>query len=52
MGRGSAIGDPLVTHPGIAAVRFTGSFDVGRRIATQCAAHGKKVQLEMGGKNP
>lgn len=52
MGRGSVIGDPLVTHPGIAAVSFTGSADVGRRIAVQCAEHGKKVQLEMGGKNP
>jgi len=52
MGRGSVIGDPLVTHPGIAAVSFTGSVDVGRRIAQQCAQHGKKVQLEMGGKNP
>ncbi|MBV7431670.1 MULTISPECIES: aldehyde dehydrogenase family protein [unclassified Acidovorax] len=52
MGRGSVIGDALVTHPGIAAVSFTGSVDVGRRIAVQCAEHGKKVQLEMGGKNP
>jgi acyl-CoA reductase-like NAD-dependent aldehyde dehydrogenase len=52
MGRGSVIGDPLVTHPGIAAVSFTGSTGVGRGIAAQCAEHGKKVQLEMGGKNP
>ncbi len=52
MGRGSVIGDPLVTHPGIAAVSFTGSVDVGRRIGLQCVQHGKKVQLEMGGKNP
>lgn len=52
MGRGSVIGDPLVTHPGIAAVSFTGSVEVGRRIALLCAEHGKKVQLEMGGKNP
>lgn len=52
MGRGSVMGDALVTHPGIAAVSFTGSVEVGRRIAVQCAQHGKKVQLEMGGKNP
>ncbi|RJF95599.1 aldehyde dehydrogenase family protein [Noviherbaspirillum saxi] len=52
MGRGSVIGDPLVTHPGIVAVSFTGSTSVGHRIAMQCAEHGKKVQLEMGGKNP
>ena len=52
MGRGSVIGDPLVAHPGIAAVSFTGSVEVGSRIAIQCAQRGKKVQLEMGGKNP
>lgn len=52
MGRGSVIGDRLVTHPGIAAVSFTGSTDVGRRIAALYVEHGKKVQLEMGGKNP
>lgn len=52
MGRGSVIGDALVTHPDIAAVSFTGSVEIGRQIASQCAEHGKKVQLEMGGKNP
>ena len=52
MGRGSVIGDPLVNHPGIAAVSFTGSVGVGQRIAQACALNMKKVQLEMGGKNP
>jgi len=52
MGRGSVIGDALVNHPGIAAVSFTGSQGVGARIATACAQSLKKVQLEMGGKNP
>jgi aldehyde dehydrogenase (NAD+) len=52
MGRGSVIGDALVNHPGIAAVSFTGSVGVGQRIAAACAANMKKVQLEMGGKNP
>ena len=52
MGRGSVIGDPLVNHPGIHAISFTGSQGVGARIAQQCAANLKKVQLEMGGKNP
>jgi acyl-CoA reductase-like NAD-dependent aldehyde dehydrogenase len=52
MGRGSVIGDPLVNHPGIDAISFTGSQAVGGRIAQQCAANLKKVQLEMGGKNP
>jgi aldehyde dehydrogenase (NAD+) len=52
MGRGSVIGDPLVNHPGIDAISFTGSQGVGARIALQCATNLKKVQLEMGGKNP
>ena len=52
MGRGSVIGDVLVKHPGIAAISFTGSVGVGRRIAEACVQGHKKVQLEMGGKNP
>ena len=52
MGRGSVIGDPLVNHPGVDAVSFTGSQAVGARIARQCAVNLKKIQLEMGGKNP
>lgn len=52
MGRGSVIGDALVNHAGIQAISFTGSVGVGRRIAVQCATTHKKVQLEMGGKNP
>ena len=52
MGRGSVIGDPLVNHPEVDGISFTGSQGVGGRIAQQCAANLKKVQLEMGGKNP
>ncbi len=52
MGRGSVVGDALVNQPGIAAISFTGSVGVGQRIAQACAANMKKVQLEMGGKNP
>ncbi len=52
MGRGSVIGDPLVKHTGINAVSFTGSQIVGSRIAQLCTENLKKVQLEMGGKNP
>jgi aldehyde dehydrogenase (NAD+) len=52
MGRGSEVGDALVGHPGVSAVSFTGSQAVGQRIAERCAAGLKKVQLEMGGKNP
>ena len=52
MGRGSVIGDALVKHPGVQALSFTGSVAVGRRIAQAGAETHKKVQLEMGGKNP
>lgn len=52
MGRGSVIGNALVNHPGVHAISFTGSVGVGRNLAVQCASLHKKVQLEMGGKNP
>jgi aldehyde dehydrogenase (NAD+) len=52
MGRGSVIGNALVGHPGVHAISFTGSVGVGRSIAVECATRHKKVQLEMGGKNP
>ncbi|MGH8459578.1 MAG: aldehyde dehydrogenase family protein, partial [Nevskiales bacterium] len=52
MGPGRVIGDALVNHPGINAISFTGSVGVGSRIAEACAKNLKKVQLEMGGKNP
>lgn len=52
MGPGRVIGDALVNHPAIAAISFTGSTGVGKRIAEACVRTHKKVQLEMGGKNP
>ncbi|MCT9809830.1 aldehyde dehydrogenase family protein [Acidovorax sp. Be4] len=52
MGRGRVIGEALVQHADVAAISFTGSVDVGRGIAAACVQSGKKVQLEMGGKNP
>ena len=52
MGRGSVIGNALVKHAGIHAISFTGSVGVGRNLALECVKAGKKVQLEMGGKNP
>jgi alpha-ketoglutaric semialdehyde dehydrogenase len=51
-GRGSVIGDTLVTHPAVQAVSFTGSTEVGVGIAQKLAGRATKVQLEMGGKNP
>ncbi len=54
MGRGSEVGQAMVEHSGIDAISFTGSEATGRSIAADCVAASpmKKVQLEMGGKNP
>jgi aldehyde dehydrogenase (NAD+) len=52
MGRGSVVGQAMIRSPHVQAITFTGSLDTGRSIAVQCAQAGKKVQLEMGGKNP
>ncbi len=50
-GRGPDVGEAMVAHPGIAAVSFTGSSVVGRRIAGIAGPMLKKVSLELGGKN-
>ena len=52
VGRGSAVGTPLVEHPAVRAVSFTGSVAVGRQVREQATALGKRVQLELGGHNP
>jgi acyl-CoA reductase-like NAD-dependent aldehyde dehydrogenase len=49
--RGSVAGG-LARDPRVAALSFTGSTGVGARLASDAAAHGKRIQLEMGGKNP
>ncbi|MCX6023290.1 MAG: aldehyde dehydrogenase family protein [Chloroflexi bacterium] len=41
----------LVEHPGVDLVSFTGSTATGAAIAATCARLGKRVSLEMGGKN-
>jgi len=52
MGSGSTVGNVMVNHPKVDGISFTGSVEVGRQIALQCGQKMKKVQLEMGGKNP
>src|SRR3712207_436350 len=54
MGRGSEVGQAMLEHPDVSAISFTGSVPTGRRVAAACVAADpmKKVQLEMGGKNP
>ncbi len=51
-GLGPDVGEPLVTHPQVKAISFTGSTAVGRRIAGVAGPLLKKVSLELGGKNP
>jgi acyl-CoA reductase-like NAD-dependent aldehyde dehydrogenase len=50
-GPGEEAGAPLVRHPDVNLVSFTGSTDVGREVARVAADTYKKVSLEMGGKN-
>lgn len=52
MGRGRIVGDALIEHPDIDAISFTGSEGIGRSVIARCAENGKRVQAEMGGKNP
>jgi acyl-CoA reductase-like NAD-dependent aldehyde dehydrogenase len=51
-GRGSVVGNALVDHPGVDAIAFTGSAEVGRGIMARAAKTLKKVSLELGGKSP
>jgi aminomuconate-semialdehyde/2-hydroxymuconate-6-semialdehyde dehydrogenase len=51
-GLGPDVGEPLVAHPRVKAISFTGSTAVGRRIAGVAGPLLKKVSLELGGKNP
>ncbi|WP_446744644.1 aldehyde dehydrogenase family protein [Silvibacterium acidisoli] len=50
-GFGPDAGAPLVSHPGVRAISFTGSSEVGRIVGQTAAANFKPCSLEMGGKN-
>lgn len=52
IGKGSEIGDAIVSNPLVSGITFTGSTSVGSRINSKAAKNFTKVQLEMGGKNP
>jgi acyl-CoA reductase-like NAD-dependent aldehyde dehydrogenase len=51
-GSGGSVGNPLLEHPAVRAVSFTGSCEVGNALYDKVAARRIRVQLEMGGKNP
>ncbi len=50
-GGGGRIGMPLAEHPEVDVVSFTGSTEIGRRLAEACGRALKRLSLEMGGKN-
>ena len=50
-GFGPDAGAPLVEHPDVRAISFTGSSEVGRIIGQMAAKYFKPCSLEMGGKN-
>ena len=52
MGKGSVIGQVMLDSPDLAGISFTGSVGTGKRVALASIEHGRKYQLEMGGKNP
>ena len=52
VGRGSVIGDMLVTHPDVDMLSFTGSTAIGKQAVAKSAQTLKKVSMELGGKNP
>ena len=51
-GYGAAAGEPIVTHPKVAKVAFTGGSATGSRVASLAASSFKKISLELGGKSP
>jgi len=52
MGRGSIVGEAIVNDARVDAISFTGSVETGRKLAVKAVSQMKKIQLEMGGKNP
>ncbi|MDW3204318.1 MAG: aldehyde dehydrogenase family protein [Alphaproteobacteria bacterium] len=52
IGKGSVVGRRMIDSAKVDAISFTGSVATGRSIAADCGVTMKKLQLEMGGKNP
>ena len=51
-GFGETAGAPLVSHPDVNKIAFTGSAEVGKKIMRAAADSVKRVTLELGGKSP
>lgn len=50
-GLGPEVGQPLIEHPDIRAISFTGGTATGARVAAAAGPRFKKLSLELGGKN-
>ncbi|MBK9178087.1 MAG: aldehyde dehydrogenase family protein [Acidimicrobiales bacterium] len=51
-GFGPAAGAPLVAHPAVDKISFTGSREVGKIVMREASEGLKRVTLELGGKSP
>jgi len=51
LGSGAKVGEPLLNHPDVPVISFTGSTETGKAVAISAATHNKRLTLEMGGKN-
>lgn len=51
LGSGSQVGNMLAEHPDVKVIAFTGSTDVGKKLAEIAGRHLKRISLELGGKN-
>ncbi|MBA2775905.1 MAG: aldehyde dehydrogenase family protein [Chloroflexia bacterium] len=51
LGSGAKVGEPLLNHPDVPVISFTGSTETGKAVAIASAKHNKRLTLEMGGKN-
>jgi acyl-CoA reductase-like NAD-dependent aldehyde dehydrogenase len=50
-GTGESVGAPLVAHPEVPVISFTGSTATGSLVGETCGRMHKRLSLEMGGKN-
>ena len=51
-GPGGTVGEALASHRGVDMVAFTGSCETGKTIMALASQTVKRLQLELGGKNP
>jgi acyl-CoA reductase-like NAD-dependent aldehyde dehydrogenase len=51
-GRGPVTGQALIEHPGVDKISFTGSPEIGHRVAVAAARGFRRTTLELGGKSP